>query len=155
MKIQCTDRKTFELKDESEKLGQISYEGLFTFKAQALVGDDHYEITPIGFFSTTIAVTHRGREIATMAMSWKGYIVISFRNGEEYRLKATGPFLNKYVLEDKHHQKLMLLDPDFEWAKFSYKFSISYEDKPEDILLVLLATYAAIFFMAGSSGEGY
>lgn len=154
MRIQCKDRKTFELMDESEKLGQINYDGVFSFKAEAMVGNDHYKITPLGFFSTTISVNHRGKEVATMAMSWKGYIVISYRHGEEYRLKATGPSLNKYVLEDQNRQKLMLLDADFMWAKFSYNFSISYDNKPDDLLLVLLATYAAIFFMAGNTGEG-
>jgi hypothetical protein len=154
MKIQCTDRKTFVLIDESKKLGQLFYEGVFTFKAQAMIGDDHYEFTPVGFFSTTIDVTARGKKIATMAMSWKGHIIISLEDGREYRLMATGPFLNKYVLEDQNHQKLMLFDPDLQWAKFSYSFSISYEEKPDEIFLVLLATYAAIFFMAGNSGEG-
>lgn len=154
MKILCADRKTFVLSDESGELGQIIYDGVFTFKAQAMIGDDHYKFTPIGFFSTTIAVTERGREIATMAMSWKGHIIISFRNGQEYRVKATGPFLNKYVLEDKNKRKLMLLDPDIQWVNLSYNFSISYEEKPEDILMVLLAIYAAIFFMTASTGEG-
>jgi len=154
MKIQCTDRKTFVLSNESGELGQIIYDGVFTFKAKAMISDDHYKFTPIGIFSTTIDVTQRGREIATMAMSWQGHIIISFRNGQEYRVKATGPFLNKYVLEDKNNRKLMLLDPDIQWVNLSYNFSVSYEEKPEDILMVLLAIYAAIFFMTASTGEG-
>jgi hypothetical protein len=76
--------------------------------------------------------------------NWKGHIIISFQKGQEFILKATGTFLTKYVLEDQDRQKVMLLNPDFNWAKFSYNYSISYAKKPQDILLVLLATYSAI-----------
>ena len=152
MKIQCTDKKTFELTDSSEKLGHITYDGLFSFKANAIVGNDNYKITPIGIFSTTISVTKNGTEAASMKMNWKGHIIISFQNGQEFILKATGTFLNKYVLEDKDQQKLMLLNPDFNWAKFSYNYSISYDTKPQDILLVLLATYSANYYIAAMSG---
>jgi len=152
MKIQCTDKKTFELTDSSEKLGQLTYDGLFSFKANASVGNDNYEIKPEGVFSTTISVTKKnGTEVASMKMNWKGHIIISFQNGQLFILKATGTFLNKYVIEDKDQQKLMLLNPDFNWAKFNYNYSISYDNKPQDILLVLLATYAANYFIAAMS----
>jgi len=151
MKIQCTDKKTFELTDNSEKLGHITYDGLFSFKANAIVGNDNYKITPKGIFSTTITVTKHGAEVANMKMNWKGNIIIAFQDGQEFILKATGTFLNKYVLEDKDQQKLMLLDPDFSWAKLSYNYSISYDNKPQDILLVLLATYSANYYVAAMS----
>jgi hypothetical protein len=151
MKIQCTDQKTFEFTDSSEKLGHITYDGLFSFTANAMVGNDNYKITPIGFFSTTISVTRNGIEVASMKMNWKGHIIISLQNGQEFILKAAGTFLNKYVLEDKDHQKLMLLNPDFNWAKFSYNYNISYDNKPQDVLLVLLTTYAANYYIAAVS----
>jgi hypothetical protein len=155
MKIQCIDKKTFELTDSLEKLGHITYDGLFSFKANAIVGNDNYKITPIGIFNTTISVTKNGTEVANLKMNWKGHIIISFQNGQEFILKATGTFLNKYVLEDKDQQKLMLLNPDFNWAKFSYNYSISYDNKPQDILLVLLATYSANYCIAAMSAELY
>ena len=152
MKIQCTDKKTFELTDDSQRLGHIAYDGLFSFKANAIVGNDYYRITPIGIFNTTISVMKNETEVANMKMNWKGNIIISLQNGQEFILKATGTFLNKYVLEDKDQQKLMLLNPDFNWAKFSYNYSISYDNKPQDILLVLLATYSANYYIAAMSG---
>ncbi|HMF73183.1 MAG TPA: hypothetical protein VK616_17005 [Flavitalea sp.] len=151
MNIQCTDKKTIELTDSSEKLGHIAYDGLFSFKANAIVGNDNYKITPIGIFCTAISVTKNGAEVASMQMNWKGHIIISFQNGQEYILKATGTFLNKYVLEDKDQQKLMLLNPDVNWGKLGYNYSISYDNKPQDILLVLLATYSANYCIAAMS----
>ena len=35
MKIHCIDKKTFELTDSSKKLGHITYDSLFSFKANA------------------------------------------------------------------------------------------------------------------------
>lgn len=119
------------------------------------MGNDDYEIKPKGIFSTTISVTKGDTEVANLQMNWKGHIVISFQNGEEYLVRTAGTFLNKYVLEDKDRQKLMLLDPDFNWAKFSYNYNISYDKKPQDILLVLLATYAANYYMAAMSAGVY
>jgi hypothetical protein len=148
MKIQCTDKKTFELTDGPEKLGQLTYDGWLSFKANATAGNDHYKITPKGIFSTSISVTQNDVEAANMQMNWKGHIVISFQRGPAFILKPTGTFGNKYVLEDPDQQKLMLLDPDFNWAKFSYNYTISYDEKPKDVLLVLLAAYAANYCVA-------
>ncbi|MGV3586679.1 MAG: hypothetical protein ACO1OF_06740 [Adhaeribacter sp.] len=155
MEIKCTNNKTFELTDNSEKLGHLTYDSLFSFKANAIVGNDNFKITPKGIFSTTISVSNNSTEVASMQMNWKGNIIISFQTGQEFILKATGTFLNKYVLEDKEGQRLMLLNPDFNWAKFSYNYSISYDHKPQDILLVLLATYAANYYIAAMSSSVY
>ena len=153
MEIQCTNQKTFELTDGSEKLGHITYDSLFSYKASVIVGNDNYKINPIGIFSTTISVTKDGTELAIMQMNWKGNITISLQNGQEFILKATGTFLNKFVLEDKDQQKLMLLNPDFNWAKFNYNYSIAYDNKPQNILLVLLATYCANYYVSAMSGS--
>ena len=152
MKIQCTDTKTFELIDGSEKLGQINYDSLFSYKAHIVMGNNEYKITPIGFFSTTISVTNNDTEIANMQMNWKGHIIISFQNEQEYIVKATGTFLNKFVVEDKDHQKLILFDPNFNWSKFSYNYDVTFDNKPQDILLVLLATYSANYYMSAMAG---
>jgi hypothetical protein len=148
MQIQSTDKKTLELTDGSKKLGHITYHGLFSYKANALAGNASYEILPKGVFSTSISVTRDGSEVANMKMSWKGHIIISLENGQEFILKATGTFLNKYVLEDKDQQKILLLDPSFNWSTFNYSFNISYDNRPQDILLVLLAVYSASYTIA-------
>lgn len=152
MKIQCTNTNTFELIDGSEKVGQITYDSLFSYKANATAGNEKYEIKPTGIFSTNITVTKNGTEVANMQMNWKGHIIISFKNGQEYIVKATGTFLNKFVLEDKDQEKLILFDPDFNWSKFSYNYDVTFDNKPQNILLVLLATYSANYYMAMMSG---
>ncbi|MBT1711000.1 hypothetical protein KK062_22345 [Fulvivirgaceae bacterium PWU5] len=152
MKIHCTNTKTFELVDGSETLGQIHYDSLFSYKADARAGNNHYTITPKGIFSTTIAVAQHGTEVATMQMNWKGQIILCFTDGKKYLLKPAGTFLSKYALEDPGKQPILLLDPDFNWSKFNYNYTVSYETKPQDILLVLLATYAATYYISSMAG---
>jgi hypothetical protein len=153
MQILSTDKRTFELTDGSDKLGHLTYENLFSFKANAIVGSDKYEITPTGIFSSSISVTKNGIEVANLNMNWKGHITILFPHGQEFILKATGIFMDDYALEDKDRQILMFLDPDFNWSKFVYNYSISYANKPQDLLLVLLATYAANYCITAASAS--
>jgi hypothetical protein len=151
MKLLCTNRKTFELSDNNEKLGQLHYDGFFTFRCHASVGNETYDIKPTGVFGTSMSVTREGKEVANLKMNWKGNIIISLQHGEELVLKPTGMFMNHYVLEDKDQQKILLLRPDFDWAKFSYHYDISYDQRPKDVLLVLLAAYSANYFIAAMS----
>lgn len=151
MKIQCTDGKTFELINGSGKTGELLYNGHFSFGARVNIGSEKYDIKPAGIFSTTIAVLKNEVEEASMKMTWKGQIVISFRNGEEFVLKAKGAFLNKYVIEDITGKEILLLSPSFNWARLNYAYTLSFEVEPKDALLVLLSVYSANYFIAAMS----
>lgn len=151
MKIQCTDKKTFELIDGSKKLGQLAYDGLFSFNAEINIGSEKYEVKPAGIFSTVITVFKDQKEVVVMHMTWKGHIVMALKNSEEFILKAKGAFLNKYVVENSEGKELMMLAPDFDWAKFSYNYDLLYEKRPDSVLLVLLAAYSSNYFIAAMS----
>ncbi len=139
MNIECTDNKTFQLFDNEQPAGQLTYESLFSYKAAiTLTNSDDYEIKPAGFFQTSINVLKNEQEIASLKMNWKGQIVFSFQDGREFFFKAKGAFYNKYFIENTQGEKLMQFEPHFEWSKFNYNYDIAYEKKPEDLLLVLL-----------------
>ncbi len=153
MEAKSTDKKTFQLTDNGQKLGELHYKSLFSHKAQLKLSEtETYDITPVGFFGTSIAVTKNGTEIANLKMNWSGQIVIAFQDGQEYVFKAKGAFLNKYTVENKDGENLILLLPKFNWSKFNYSYNISYDKKPQDILFVLLSVYASNYFIASMSG---
>ncbi|HLO39354.1 MAG TPA: hypothetical protein VK173_12720 [Lacibacter sp.] len=156
MKAQSTDNKTFQLTENEEQLGELIYENLFFLKAEIkLANSELYNIKPVGFFGTSIAITKNGADIASLVMNWRGQIVITFQNGEEYVIKLNGLFYNKYIIENKAEEKLIQLEPQFNWRQFHYNYDISYNitnDNKKDILLVLLAVYAANYFIASMSG---
>jgi hypothetical protein len=153
MKIECTDKKTFQLTDNEQPVGQLTYEGLFSYNAEIILENlDCYKIKPVGLFGTSITVTKNETEIANLKMNWKGQIIMDFQDGEEFIFKAKGTFLDKYFIENKDEEKLLQFDPHFNWSKFTYNYDISYDKKPEDILFVLLGVYAANYFIAVMSG---
>ena len=154
MEAKSTDRKTLQLTENGQQLGELIYENLFSFlKAEIkLTNSDLYEVNPAGVFGTSITVTKNGTEIANLKMNWRGQIVFSFQDGQEFILKAKGIFHNKYILENKDQEKLIQFDPKFNWSKFDYNYDIVYDKKPQDILLVLLGVYASNYFIASVSG---
>ena len=135
-------------------LGELIYESLFSLKVEIrLTNSELYEIKPVGIFGTSITVTKNGIEIANLKMNWRGQIVFSFQDGQEFVLKAKGMFFhNKYIIENKDEEKLLQFDPKFNWSKFDYNYDITYDKKPQNILLVLLGVYASNYFIASMSG---
>ena len=155
MEAKSTDKKTLQLTENGQQLGELIYENLFSFlKAEIkLTNSDLYEVNPAGVFGTSITVTKNGAEIANLKMNWRGQIGMSFEDGQEFVLKAKGIFFhNKYILEDKDEEKLIQFDPKFNWSKFDYNYDITYDKKPQNILLVLLGVYASNYFIASMSG---
>ena len=153
MEAKSIDKKTFQLNENGQLLGELIYESIFSYKAEIkLTKADFYDIKPIGFFGTSIAVTKNGAEIANLKMNWRGQIVFSFQDGREFVFKAKGGFHNSFIIENKDEEKLIQFDPKFNWSKFNYSYDITYDKKPQDILFVLLGVYASNYFIASMSG---
>ncbi|GAB2554735.1 hypothetical protein [Spirosoma areae] len=153
MKVECTDKKTFQLIDNGGLLGQLTYKSLFSYNAEiTLTNSDSYEIKSVGFFGTSIIVTKNEMEIANLQLNWKGQIVVTFQDGQEFIFKAKGVFHNRYVIENKAEEKLIQFDPKFNWGKLHYNYDISYDKKPE-VLFVLLGVYASNYYIAAMSGQ--
>ncbi|ARK09306.1 hypothetical protein [Fibrivirga algicola] len=153
MEATSTDQKTFQLVDNGKQVGELIYKGFFSFSAEMKLGtSDVYEIKSVGLFGTTLTVTKAGLDIANLQMNWRGQIVIAFQDGQEFVLKAMGTFYNKFIIENKEQEKLVLYDPTFDWRKWHYNYTITYEEKPQDVLLILLGVYASNYFIATMSG---
>lgn len=153
MEAKSIDKKTFQLIENGQLLGELIYENLFYLKAEIkLPNSEVYQIKPVGIFRTSTTVTKNGTEIANLKMNWHGQIVIAFQDGQEYLLKRKGMFYNKYIIENKDQEKLMEFDPKFNWRKFRYNYTIIYDKKPEDVLLILLGVYASNHIINSMSG---
>ena len=153
MEAKSIGRKTFQLTDKGQQLGELVYENLFFLRAEIrLTNSDRYDIKPAGIFGTSVRVTKEEVSIANMKMNWRGQIVLAFQGGEEFVLKAKGMFHDKYIIEGNNKEKLIQFDPKFNWNKFSYNYDIAYDKKPEDILFVLLGVYASNYLIASMSG---
>jgi hypothetical protein len=153
MEVKSMGKKTFQLTDGAQQLGKLIYENLFFMKAEIeLANAELYEVKPVGIFGTSIAVKKDGTEIANLKMNWRGQIVFSFEDGQEFILKAKGVLQNAYVVENKEEEKLIQFDAKFNWSKFQYNYDITYNKKPGDMLIILLGVYAANYLIASMSG---
>jgi hypothetical protein len=156
MEINSLDKKSFQLTENGEQLGELIYENMLYFKAKIKLQNlELYELAPVGFFGTSIAVTKNGVKVASLVMNWSGQIIITFQDGEDYVIQLNGLFNNKFILENKYQEKLIQLEPKFNWREFHYNFNITYAintNKPQDYLLLLLSVYAANYFIATISG---
>jgi hypothetical protein len=153
MEANSINKKTFQLIEKGEPLGELIYENIFLSKAEIrLPNSDIYQINLVGFFRTMNVLTKNGVEIANLKMNWRGQILISFQDGKEFVLKGKEMFHNKYVIENKDQEKLIQLNPKFNWKKFRYNYSITFNKKSEDILLILLGVYASNYIISSMSG---
>lgn len=153
MEAKSIDRKTYQVTDNGNMLGELTYKNFLMLYAEIkLANSELYKIKPVGFFGTSVTVTKNDIEIANLKMNWKGQIVFTFQSGEELILKAKGLFMNRFMVENQEGEILMQFDPKFEWSKFNYNFDISYDKKPESHVLVLLGLYASNYMIATMSG---
>ncbi|MGK2865018.1 MAG: hypothetical protein ACSLE0_24020 [Chitinophagaceae bacterium] len=153
MEAKSTDKKTFQLIENGQQLGELIYENLFFLHAEIkLTNSEVYEIKPVGLFQTSITVTKNGNEIANLKMNWSGHIVFTFQDGQVYVLKAKSMFHPKYIVENSDKEKIIQFDPKFNWNKFHYNYDITYNEKPQDILFVLLGVYASNYFITIMTG---
>lgn len=153
MEATSINKKTIQLTENGKLSGELIYENIFLSKAEIrLANSDSYQINPIGVFRSTTVVTKNKIVIAQLKMNWRGQILLSFQDGQEYTLKGIGTFYSKYNIESKDHQKLIELEPKFNWRKLAYNYTITYNKKPEDILLILLAVYACNYTISTMAG---
>jgi hypothetical protein len=154
MRAECTDNKTFQLIDNGHLLGKLTYKSLFSYDAEInLANSECYELKSAGFFGTKIIISKNETEIANLQMNWKGQMVFTFQDGQEFVFKAKGVFHNSYVIEDKAEEKLIQVDPKFNWGKFHYNYEISYSKKPENTLFILIGIYASNYYLSAMSGQ--
>ena len=153
MEAKSTNRKTFQLTENGQPLGELIYKSLLSLKAEIqLPNSEFYEIEHVGIFDSSIKVTKNGIEVAKLAMNWRGQIIFNFHDGQEFVLKVKGLLGNKFIIENKNEENLIQLEPQLNWRKFNYNYDITLGNKPQDILLVLIGVYASNYFMASMSG---
>ncbi|MFZ1789967.1 MAG: hypothetical protein WAT92_16740 [Saprospiraceae bacterium] len=157
MTANSIDKKTFQVSDNDQFLGELIYENLFYQKAQIkMANSTMYQIKPVGIFQTSIAINQNEAEVAQLVMNWSGEIVISFTDHRAYVMKMNQFYFGKYILENKSQEKILQIEPQFDWRSFHNQKDINYHitenDHAKDPLLLLLCVYATNFFISSASG---
>ena len=155
---QAIAKKTicFELFHGNESVGRLTSNSWFSFNALIeLANNSNYQVTPKGFFGTTIEVKDEYNVLLKFKMNWNGDIVIYtyFENIEKgYILKRRG-FLNEsFLLINQDGLELLALKPNLKWNKMNYEYQITTSDQFEGYsykeLLLMTSVHCANYYMA-------
>ena len=100
MEARSINRKTFQLTENGQLLGELVYKNLFFLSGKIkLSNSDVFEIKPVGIFGASFKVTKNGTEIANLRMNWRGRIVFTFHDGQEFVLKRKVYFTTNTLLK--------------------------------------------------------
>jgi len=153
MNVNQIDIRTFQLNNNEKSIGKLTYKGLFSNTAEIILpNSDTFEIKPLGFFKTSISVIQNSTEIANLKMNWKGQIVISFLDDQDYIFKVKGVLRSKYIIENEAQKTLLKYNPKLDLNNFRYNYDISFDKRQENILLILIGVYAVNYYIAVASG---
>src|SRR5699024_842114 len=150
MKVENTDKKTFQLKEKNNLLGQLIYKSLLSESAKINIANStNYEIKPVGL--SNITVTKNNNEVANLKMNAKFNIVITFQDGKKFYVKNKNALSNKYIIENEEKEKLIQLDLKSNSGISDFNYDISFGEKNQDILFVLIGVYAVNYHMSTST----
>lgn len=158
--VKSMEARTFTLLAEGTALGELKYTEWFSFKSVLTLADGTLlRAEPKGFWGTTIEIKDQDAVLLSFKMHWNGDIVLKSRLGGVSRalvLKNQSVMKNTYVLQDKHGQLLLTIQPDFKWSKVNHDYAISstelFETFEAKHLLLLTAIHCTNYFMTVSAG---
>lgn len=146
MKVNCINKKTYQLMDNGQCEGQLTYIKSFSRKAQiTLKNQECYQIKPLGFLKKGISITCNDKEIATLHANWKGQIIINYPDKGKYVFKTKGLFNKSYTIENSKRKTVLQCKPRTKWGKLQCDYDISYCSMAEQSF-ILTGIYAANYY---------
>ncbi len=155
------DSKSFEVTQDNNLIGKLTYQSWFKFNASAMLGNGStYQIEPKGFWGTTIELKDNEKVLANLKMHWNGDIVIQvdLTNVETgYVLKPKGLFNISFLLSDQNKNDLLVMKPHLKWNKLHCEYEIEssqdFEESSDKSLLLLISLHCANYYMSMASGS--
>lgn len=151
-----TDSLSFDVTKDNKSIGKLSYKSWFKFNAVIeLANNRSYQVTPKGFWGTTIELWDAEKRLLKFGMNWNGDIVIqTFFNDfeKEYAFKHHGIFKSSFVLTDQEETELLVMKPHLKWSLMNYEYEITtsetFEALPEREILLMNSIYCANYYMS-------
>lgn len=150
-----TNGLSFEVSNDSEVIGQLTYSSWFKFNAVITIADTAYPVEPKGFWETSIEVREGEQVLLSFSMGWKGEIVLRTHfNGAEqgYVFSHRGLFRESFTLADRAGTELLVMKPHLEWAKMNYEYEVitadTFEALPDKAILLLTALHCTNYYLS-------
>ena len=128
------------MNEREEPVGSMDYPGWFPSKARITTKEHYvYELAPVGFWQTTIAIKKDGIPYAELKRHWFNSITISFENGKPYAFRRKGIFSGNYILVDDEQREMARIGTKYKWStwRFEYEIDVHENNLDKDVNAVL------------------
>ncbi|TGE06592.1 hypothetical protein [Hymenobacter fodinae] len=153
--VKANGTREFHLLAADTQVGVLHYPEWYTLKADVqLANGSAYQVEPRGFWGTTLELKDQQTVLLSFKMNWSGDIIIKSKLDASAKVlvfKSKSVLKHTYVLHDKEGRELLTIQPDFQWSKLNYNYTITttpdFEQVESQALLLLMAVHCANYFM--------
>lgn len=153
--VTASGNQEFQLLANDNLVGTLRYPQWYSIKAGiTLANGSTFQVEPRGFWGTTIELKDEQTVLLTFKMNWKGDIIIKSKLDESAKafvFKSKSVLKHTYALQDKEERELLVIQPDFQWSKLNYNYTIftteHFAEVKSQVLLLLMAIHCANYFM--------
>jgi hypothetical protein len=144
MIIKAKNWKTFEIIENNEVNGTLTYKSMFKASAdiQTVKDGNHSLKWFFAFWVAKFKITQNESETIKLKMNWKGNFFITIENGIEYKFVSKGFFKSRTFLENQENKELIEISQKYNWKRWNYDYEIEDSETPQFDLLCLIAVYA-------------
>ncbi len=127
-KALSTDSLCFTVSRQETLIGKLHYNNWFSHKAAIEIpGNPFLQIAPKDFWGTSIELKSPTSVLLSFKINWSGNIILQtfFDNVEaDFVFKQKGVIPDAFTLMDRENRVLVVVTPDFKWAKMNYAYTL-------------------------------
>jgi hypothetical protein len=136
-------RNSYELLENNEVKGTLTYKNIFTYSANIQTStNDSHAIKRIFSWFAKFKITQDDIEKIKLKMNWRGHFSIIMENGVEYKIISKGIFKIRTFLKNKENNELIEIKAKYNWKRWRYEYEFENSETPQAELLNLIAVYA-------------
>lgn len=142
MKVENIGKRSFQLTQNGQILGRLSFDNIFWSKAHITLNNGYqYKLKSNGFNKYRLIQVHNDTELAMYKVSLLK-TTVTFHDGFIWTFKPKGIFSSIYYLSNE--DKSVEVTSESKWFKMFHRFHINLKNSPQDPLLILLAVFSVI-----------
>lgn len=142
MIVKQTEKRNYQLVQNGQVLGKLSFGNIFWTKANIELNNGYkYSLKSNGFNKFRLIQDHNEMELAVYKISLLK-TTITFKDGPIWTFKPKGIFSSIYYLINEDQS--LAVTSESKWFKMFHRFHINLKNTPQDSLLILLAIFSVI-----------
>lgn len=136
-------RNSYELLENNEVKGTLTYKSIFTYSADIQTStNEKHAIKRIFSWFAKFKITQDDVEKIKLKMNFRGRFSIVMESGVEYKIISKGIFKIRTFLKNQENNELIEIKSKYNWKRWRYEYEFENSEPPQAELLSLIAVYA-------------